>query len=201
MNRRLNAAPGELPEELRRRVEELAGEERPVLVAVDGGCGSGKTALGLALGRAFGCPVVHTDDYYLPFDRRLPNWNCIPAANMDFARLRTEVLDPLRAGRDALCRPYNCHAGQFGPATPLPGGGLVVLEGSYSHHPLLGAYDLTVFVTCPPPCRARRLQEREGENYGRFVDCWIPLEEGYFSVFAVEEKADFVLDTGTQENS
>lgn len=197
MNRRLNAAPGTLPEELRRRAEELAKSGHAVILAVDGRCGSGKTGLGNALGRAFGCPVVHTDDYYLPFDRRPEGWRSVPAANMDFARLRAEVLDPWRAGQNALYRPYNCHDGRFSPETPLPGGGLLVLEGSYSHHPDLGAYDLTVFVTCPPECQARRLQEREGENYENFLRCWIPLEEGYFSAFGVEEKADLVVDTRT----
>lgn len=200
MNRRLNAAPGTLPQELRRRAEELARSGRAVILAVDGRCGSGKTGLGTALGRELGCPVVHTDDYYLPFDRRPEGWRTIPAANMDFERLRGEVLDPWRAGREVLCRPYNCHAGTFGAGTLLPGGGLLVLEGSYSHHPALGAYDLTVFVTCPPECQARRLQAREGDRYENFLRCWIPLEEGYFSAFGVEEKADWVVDTALADN-
>ena len=26
---------------------------------------------------------------------------------------------------------------------------------------------------------------------------WIPLEEGYFRAYGIEEKADFLVDTGT----
>ena len=107
MNRRLNAAPGTLPEELRRRAEELVRGGHAVILAVDGRCGSGKTGLGNALGRAFGCPVVHTDDYYLPFDRRPEGWRSVPAANMDFARLRAEVLDPWRAGQNTAKEAVN----------------------------------------------------------------------------------------------
>ena len=42
------------------------------LVAIDGRSGSGKTTLAALLARVFGCPVVHTDDYYLAFDCRAP---------------------------------------------------------------------------------------------------------------------------------
>lgn len=197
MSARMRAIPGEIPAELRRRVEALVRSGRTAIVAVDGRCGSGKTALGVALGRAFGCPVVHTDDYYLPFARRSQNWKATPAANMDFARLRAEVLDPLREGRDGVYRPYDCHADCFEAEIPVPAGSLLVLEGSYSHHPILGGYDLTVFVTCPPACQEQRLRVREGEHYDMFRSCWIPLEEGYFRVFDIQNKADCVVDTDT----
>lgn len=197
MSARMKAAPGEIPAGLRRMVQALADSGRTAIVAVDGRCGSGKTALGVALGRAFGCPVVHTDDYYLPFVRRPQNWKATPAANMDFARLRAEVLDPLRAGRDGVYRAYNCHADCFVSETPLPAGQPLILEGSYSHHPVLGGYDLTVFVTCTSACQEQRLRAREGVNYDMFRSCWIPLEEGYFSVFDIENKADCVVDTDT----
>lgn len=199
MSTRMHAAPGTIPAALYRQVEALARCGKTALVAVDGRCGSGKTALGNALGKAFGCPVVHTDDYYLPFARRPENWQKTPAANMDLARLRAEVLDPLRAGQEGLSRPYNCHDDTFGAATPLPAGQLVILEGSYSHHPALGRYDLTVFVTCPGPCREARLRAREGDHFPMFLSRWIPLEEGYFRACSIEEKADFLVDTGTEE--
>lgn len=200
MSRLMTAAPGEIPAELYQLVQALAESGRAAVVAVDGRCGSGKTALGTALGRAFGCPVVHTDDYYLPFARRSQNWQATPAANMDFARLRAEVLDPLRAGQPAVYRPYDCHADCFGAEVPLPARRLLVLEGSYSHHPILGGYDMTVFVTCPPQCQAERLHTREGENYDMFRSCWVPLEEGYFAVFDIENKADCVVNTGMADN-
>lgn len=197
MSARMTAVPGEVPAELRRRLEQLVHPGRTAIVAVDGRCGSGKTALGVALGRMFGCPVVHTDDYYLPFARRSQNWQATPAANMDFARLHTEVLDPLRAGQNGVYRAYDCHADCFVSETPLPAGPLLILEGSYSHHPVLGGYDLTVFVTCGALCQEQRLRVREGANYDMFRSCWIPLEEGYFQVFDIENKADCVVDTDT----
>ncbi len=165
------------------------------LVAIDGRSGSGKTTLAALLARVFGCPVVHTDDYYLAFDCRAPGWQQTPAANMDLARLRAEVLDPLRAGRAGVSRPYDCHRGQFGPAAALPAGALTVLEGSYAHHPALGPYTLRVFLTCEPAVQAARLQAREGGNFEMFRTRWVPLEEGYLQAYGIEAAADLVLHT------
>ena len=70
------------------------------------------------------------------------------------------------------------------------------MEGSYSCHPTLAdCYDLKVFVTCSKEEQARRLLAREGERYSGFTARWIPLEEGYFAKFQIEQVADFILDT------
>lgn len=71
----------------------------PVLVALDGRCGSGKTTLAAQLARQFPQSItVHTDDFYLPPASRVAIWEQIPCANMDLERLRTQVLTPARAG-------------------------------------------------------------------------------------------------------
>ena len=73
---------------------------------------------------------------------------------------------------------------------------LVILEGSYSHHPLLAGYEtLRVFVTCSREEQTRRLQAREGERYANFAARWIPLEEGYFAQYRIEETTDLAVDT------
>lgn len=73
---------------------------------------------------------------------------------------------------------------------------LVIVEGSYSCHPTLAdCYDLKVFVTCSKEEQARRLLAREGERYSGFTARWIPLEEGYFAKFQIEQTVDFILDT------
>lgn len=70
------------------------------------------------------------------------------------------------------------------------------MEGSYSCHPTLAdCYDLKVFVTCSREEQARRLLAREGERYSGFTARWIPLEEGYFAKFQIEQTVDFILDT------
>lgn len=174
----------------------LAGREGPAVAAVDGRCGSGKTTLARRAAEAFGCPVVHMDDFYLPMERRIPAWRRVPGANMDLARLEREVLTPFLAGGPAVYRPYDCGAGCFGPAVTLSPGGLLLVEGSYCLHPALaGAYALKIFLTCSPEEQARRLRAREGERFAAFQQTWIPLEEAYHAQYRVADGA-LCIDTG-----
>lgn len=174
-----------------------AHPEQPVLIALDGRCGSGKTTLAAQLAEQFpDSAVFHTDDYYLPPAQRIPNWAETPCTNMDLTRLREEVLVPAQAGAAVHCRAYSCREGAYLPEQCVPPAPLYILEGSYSHHPILaGFYDLKVFVTCSKEEQARRLQAREGERYENFVRRWIPLEEAYFAQCRVEALADLLWDT------
>ena len=70
----------------------------PVIIAVDGRCGSGKTTLAALASSELGLSVAHMDDFYLPHGRRVPDWRTTPCANMDFDRLREQVLCPYRQG-------------------------------------------------------------------------------------------------------
>lgn len=179
-----------------------AAQGRPVLAALDGCCGSGKTTLAALLARRMEgrCTLLHTDDYYLPPDRRAPNWAETPAANMDLVRLREEALAPARAGQPFAARAYSCREGQYLPPVPLVPGALVLVEGSYSHHPLLAPYyGLRVFLQCSPAEQARRLQAREGARWPLFAQRWIPLEEGYFAQYDIPQRADLVLRTDPEQ--
>ena len=170
---------------------------KPLVLALDGRCGSGKTTLADRLTRQFpASTVLHTDDFYLPPADRVPGWEQIPCANMDLARLRDEALRPAYEGQPVPYRAYSCREGDYLPTVQLAAQPLVILEGSYSHHPLLAGYEtLRVFVTCSKPEQTRRLQAREGERYANFAARWIPLEEAYFAQYNVEVKADFAIDT------
>ena len=174
-----------------------AHPDHPVLVALDGRCGSGKTTLAAQLARQFPQSItVHTDDFYLPPASRVANWEQIPCANMDIRRLRDEVVAPARAGQAFSYRAYSCREGAYLPPRPLGPAPLVIVEGSYSCHPTLAdCYDLKVFITCSREEQARRLLAREGERYSGFTARWIPLEEGYFAKFQIEQTVDFILDT------
>lgn len=174
-----------------------ASPSRPVLVALDGRCGSGKTTLAAQLAERFpDSAVFHTDDFYLPPADRVDGWEHIPCANMDLARLSRKVLTPARAGDAVSYRAYSCREGAYLPAKSIASKPLFLVEGSYSHHPLLAEnYDFRVFVTCSKEEQARRLQAREGKRYPNFVQRWIPLEEGYFAQYHIETRADLILDT------
>ncbi len=185
------------PEELTSTIADRLARQAAVLDAQDGRCGRGKTTLPAQVTERFPhCITVHTDDFYLPPSRRVTGWEKIPCANMDIQRLRVEVVAPARAGQAFSYQAYSCREGAYLPPRPLGPAPLVIMEGSYSHHPSLAPYyDIRVFVTCSPDEQARRLRKREGERYSNFVERWIPLEEGYFAQYGIEKKADFEIVT------
>ena len=54
---------------------------RPLVLALDGRCGSGKTTLANRLAAQLpGCTLLRTDDFYLPPARRSPDWARTPPA-------------------------------------------------------------------------------------------------------------------------
>ena len=173
----------------------LQGEKRrPFLVAVDGRCAAGKTTLAGELQAALGCNVVHMDDFYLPFSRRTAEQMARPGGNMDFDRLLSEVLLPLRSGESALYRHYDCHADRFLTARELDGSALTVVEGSYSCHPALRElYDLRVFLDISPETQERRLTARDPSVVEAFRTVWIPREEHYFDACQVRGCCGLVL--------
>lgn len=177
-------------------VEELAGRGGPAAVAIDGRCGSGKTWLAARLAERWPCRVVHMDDFYLPMERRAPDWMETPAGNMDLHRLQEEVLARFAAGTLRAYRPYDCRGGRFLPPVPLPDSPLLVLEGSYSHHPALAVPGaLKLFLTCSRKEQERRLRLREGERFSAFETRWIPMEERYYRACGIPDTDALVVET------
>ena len=90
---------------------------KPLVLALDGRCGSGKTTLANTLARQFPASItLHTDDFYLPPAQRIRGWEKTPCANMDLARLRDEALRPAYEGQPVQYRAYSCREGAYLPA-------------------------------------------------------------------------------------
>lgn len=168
----------------------------PAVIAIDGRCGSGKTYLAGLIGKLFPCNVCHMDDFYMPSEQRQEDWMDIPAGNMDLMRFLTEVLVPVKAGKQVIYRPYDCEKNKIGKIVQMPLHKLTVVEGSYSHHPILAAeYDLKVFLTCSREEQRKRLQVREGGYFSVFEKMWIPMEENYLQHYSIETGSHLVVDT------
>ncbi len=206
-----------MQDQLRSRIKDRAGEtiagygdysrilsdlqglmemESPVIIAIDGRCGSGKTYLADWIGTLFPCNICHMDDFYLPFEKRREDWKEVPGGNMDLERFLTEVLLPVRAGCTAEYRPFHCKTNRMGEGVKLHRQRLTVVEGSYSHHPLLTPnYDRRIFLTCSKEKQRERLKIREGFGFLMFEEQWIPMEEEYLQSFDIEKNSHFVVDT------
>ena len=66
--------------------------DAPVLVALDGRCGAGKTTLARRLQTELGCRVFHMDDFFLRPEQRTAERLARPGENVDHERFLAEVL-------------------------------------------------------------------------------------------------------------
>lgn len=182
--------------EIAHRIRDCS-EER-VLVAIDGRCGAGKTTLAEELGREMNCPVVHMDDFFLRPEQRTEERFREPGGNVDYERVREEVLLPMAQGRSAIYRPFDCGKMELSDPIHVEPGVVVVMEGSYSCHPALwDFYGLRVFLDIQPEEQMKRIIRRNGrEAVSAFRERWIPLEERYFAAYQIRERCDLAILAG-----
>ena len=168
----------------------------PVIVGIDGMCGSGKTTLAGCLTEVYEANLFHADDYYLPPEKRTPQRFAVPGANMERERLAAEVLIPLAHGQPVTARKYDCDADVLEPPVTYPDRRVNIIEGSYSLHPeLRDFYTLKIAVRTDPTTQLTRIAGRDPEQIGDFREKWIPLENDYFGTMGVFECADIIVDT------
>ena len=180
---------------LLRELEALLDQGKRMVVAIDGRCASGKSTLAAELHRRYSFAVVHMDHFFLRPEQRTPERYAQPGGNVDYERVLSEVLEPLRRGEWPEYQPFDCRAGAQAPAVRLKPSPVVVVEGSYSCCPALwSCYDLRVFLTVERGEQLRRLTRREGDYVQVFQERWIPLEEQYFTACRVEERCGRVLE-------
>ena len=173
-------------------------EHPRTLAAIDGPCATGKSTLGARLSQIYGCPLFHTDDFFLPPERKTPERLAQPGGNVDYERFFAQVLAPLSRGEPVLYQPYRCHSGALAAARTIPPAPLAVVEGVYSLRPeFQPLYQVKCFLSAPWPVREARLLERCGpEGLERFRTLWIPLEDRYFQAFSISDACDTILETG-----
>jgi uridine kinase len=179
------------------RIRELPHQSgSPVLIAIDGRSGVGKSTLAAALARRLNAALVSGDDFFAggsdaEWARRSPGERADQC--IDWRRLRREALEPLLAGRPAAWRPF------YTAETPVvvEPKSVIVLDGVYSGRPeLIDLVDLAVLVVMPDDqARRRRLVAREGESFmAGWHRLWDAAEEHYFASVAPRSRFDLVIE-------
>jgi len=177
-------------------VDRMMAEKGRVILAIEGGSASGKTTLAALLSRLYAAEVFHMDDFYLRVEQRTPARYAEPGGNVDRERFLSEVLQPLRDGREFLYRPFDVETWTVSGGSVRCGAALNIVEGAYSMHPDLAPYyDLSVFLDVSPTLQRRRIRQRNTpESQVLFFSRWIPLEQSYFSALDPKSRCDLVLN-------
>jgi len=180
----------------------------PLVVAIDGRSGAGKSFVASLLAAQVEAACVPCDDFFaagIPaagWDARTPAQRASDA--LDWRRLRREAIEPLRAGNPARWVAFDFAAGPRPDGTyPMQAGTtelasrpVVLLDGAYSARPeLADVLDLAVLVEAPALLRRDRLARREAP--GRLTEWharWDLAEEHYFTLVRPPSTFDVVLE-------
>ena len=172
----------------------LAGGGGRVLAALDGPCASGKTTLAGQAARQLGCPLVHMDDFFLPPARKTPARLAQPGGNVDWERVRDQVLAPCPGESPPGSPPTAAIPGRMGPRCPSPPPPWCWWRGSTPSTPPCGTSTASESSGGPWPVRRARLLDRGGpELLARFQGEWVPLEDRYFQACRVRDCCQLVL--------
>lgn len=177
--------------------ESLKSDDRQIILAIDGMCGSGKSSLAEIISETYECNVFHMDDFFLPPEMRTEDRLNQPGGNVYYERFKDEVLNPLRENRTIIYRPYLCGVWRFDESITVKPKRLNIVEGSYSMHPhLRDAYTLSVFLDVEQKEQIRRIAKRNDEaKLQQFINKWIPLENRYFDELSIRSLCDIIIDT------
>ena len=185
-------------QEVVRFITRLVTPDRSVLVGIDGGAGAGKTTFARWLAKAIEkttTPVsmVHMDNFCRPSAERRKDHAVIP--DLDWKRLRDQVLIPLRSGEAARFQLYDWPADCLKDWVTIDVGGVTIIDGVTAfRNELSGYYDLRIWFSCPRDVRVSRLLGR-GDTPAAEIERWIPSEDLYIASHAPEGTAHLVIDS------
>lgn len=180
------------------RIAEAARQQAgPLIVAIDGRSGTGKSTLAEALARLLPAVVIEGDDFYAGgtgIKGDAPQARAVRCIDWQAQR---PVLSALRKGFPARYHAFDWErfdGSACAGATIIDPAPIVILEGVYAARPKLrDLLDLCILVRAPDRIRMARLTAREGA-LGPWELQWHEAEQWYFAHVAPLSSFDLVLD-------
>lgn len=171
--------------------------DAPLVVAIDGRSGVGKSTLAGWLARELPAGLIEGDDFYAGGTGILGDPPKARAARCIDWRAQRRVLSDLRQGQAASYHAFDWDAfdGSLQERrTEVAPAAIILLEGVYAARPELRAFvDLSILLQVPDTVRLSRLMAREGE-IGPWERQWHEAEAWYFAEAAPASGFNLVLD-------
>ncbi len=153
-----------------------------LLVAIDGDSASGKSRYGKVIKDFYGqrCNLFHTDDFFLPKERKTQERLSQLGGNIDYEALSLLIKDILR-GEEVSFTPFDCSSQSYKNKITVKPAQINIIEGVYSAHSSLRKY-YNIIADFNIKCceQQRRILSRDGwERLADYNKLWLPLEKAY----------------------
>ncbi|MCC9173584.1 hypothetical protein [Arthrobacter sp. zg-Y179] len=169
----------------------------PLLIAVDGFSGAGKTTLATeiaaAMTRSGSVRLFHLEDVY-------PGWDGLESGMTYY---REQILRPLAEGCSARWQAWDWDAGRYGNWQTIEPADVVVFEGvGAAHREARALLDTTVWVAGAETVRRRYALERDGGTYAPHWERWAAQERRWAADDDAASAADLTVRlVGQQGNA
>lgn len=176
-------------------IEKQISSNKKVIIAIDGPSASGKSTLGELLEKKYNALLIHTDNYFLPIERKTISRLKESGGNVDYERIKCEIMDNL--DNEYLKSDFfNCVTNTLEERDKVKNNQVIIIEGAYSmHKTLIDYYTLKVLLEIESSLQSDRILARNGKRMlTRFKKEWIPLENFYFKTEDLFNKSDMVIN-------
>lgn len=165
----------------------------PLMIAIEGYGGSGKSTIAEKLKNALGNTyVINIDDFIIK--KNLLDKSPDKTA-FDRERLEQEVLIPATTGRPIVYRRLEWDEDALSDPITVPDSDYLIVEGISSFHPAIAKYyDYKIWVDTPMDVAKQRGRTKDAGNENeQHWDLWAENDLAYQQKYHPERYADFIL--------
>lgn len=180
--------------EVANKIKQTHFKNKPVIIAIDGFGGAGKSTLAKDLKKELqSAAIVEVDDFYVFGIMSDAN-----KSNFDRARLVKQVLEPLKQGRLAAYQKSIDEDNPLSEYFEVPQVDYLILEGVSSFHPDIAKYvDYKIWLDISADEAKKRMMNRdksEGQDHGELLwSHWTDSYQAYKDLYHPESLADLII--------